>query len=146
MLETTRQKELLGTTLACIGDGVIVTDVQERVTFLNGEAARLTGWKPDEAIGRPVAEVFCNVSASTRKPAESRGAQGLLTGLSAGFRVEDIAKAPWPTGLAYGFIRVPSGQSRRLAIEKRDPFLDVRDNDAIANAGQGGSQQFLLAG
>ena len=40
--ETQRQKDLLAVTLASIGDGVIVTDAQGFVTFLNGEAERLT--------------------------------------------------------------------------------------------------------
>ena len=41
--EILRQKELLAVTLASVGDGVIVTDAQGRVTFLNSEAERLTG-------------------------------------------------------------------------------------------------------
>src|SRR5438309_1826476 len=42
-LEVSRQKELLSTTLASIGDAVIVTDAEGRVTFLNAEAELLTG-------------------------------------------------------------------------------------------------------
>ena len=51
------QRERYRVTLASIGDGVIVTDVAERVTFLNAVAEGLTGWGPD-AVGRPLAEVF----------------------------------------------------------------------------------------
>jgi two-component system cell cycle sensor histidine kinase/response regulator CckA len=51
------QRERYRVTLASIGDGVIVTDVAERVTFLNSVAEGLTGWGPD-AVGRPLAEVF----------------------------------------------------------------------------------------
>src|ERR1043166_1575279 len=48
----TREK-LLATTLASIGDGVIATDTQGRVTLLNPEAERLTGWEnPVETVLR----------------------------------------------------------------------------------------------
>ena len=43
-----REKELLATTLTSIGDAVIVTDDQGKVTFLNSEAERLTGWQATE--------------------------------------------------------------------------------------------------
>lgn len=82
MLETTRQKELLGTTLTCIGDGVIVTDVHERVTFLNAEAVRLTGWQPDDAVGQPISNVFQIVNASTRRPVDNPVHKALQTGVS----------------------------------------------------------------
>ncbi len=49
-------------TLESIGDGVIVTDEEERVTLFNPVAARLTGHTPDEALGRKVTDVFHIVS------------------------------------------------------------------------------------
>lgn len=49
---------LLSATLSSIGDGVIVTDNDGRVTYLNQVAAELTGWTRKEAVGRPVFEIF----------------------------------------------------------------------------------------
>jgi hypothetical protein len=46
------------TTLSSIGDAVIATDVDHRVTFMNAVAERLTGWSITEASGRPVVEVL----------------------------------------------------------------------------------------
>ncbi|HEU5079144.1 MAG TPA: PAS domain S-box protein [Opitutaceae bacterium] len=66
-----REKELLATTLACIGDGVAVTDAQGNVTFLNAEAERLTGWKNPAAVGRPLPEVFHIVNEETRLEVEN---------------------------------------------------------------------------
>jgi len=53
-----REKELLATTLASIGDAVIVTDAEGRITFVNSEAERLTGWKSAEAARCGVARGF----------------------------------------------------------------------------------------
>lgn len=52
------QKELLEVTLAGIGDGVVATDVRGRIRFFNRVAHALTGWRPEEALGRPVEEVL----------------------------------------------------------------------------------------
>jgi len=45
------------TTLGSIGDAVVATDDKLAVTFMNGVAEDLTGWRADEAAGRPVDEV-----------------------------------------------------------------------------------------
>src|SRR5262249_8638320 len=45
-------------TLASIGDAVIATDSQNRVTFLNPVAEVMTGWPLQDAVNRPLAEVF----------------------------------------------------------------------------------------
>ncbi|HZE97409.1 MAG TPA: PAS domain S-box protein [Planctomycetota bacterium] len=71
LLETSRQKELISTTLSSIGDGVIVTDAGGRITFLNAEAERLTGWNHSEAAGRPLPEVFRIVNEQTRRALEN---------------------------------------------------------------------------
>jgi diguanylate cyclase (GGDEF)-like protein/PAS domain S-box-containing protein len=55
--EVTAEKERIAVTLQAVGDGVITTGIDGRVTSLNAIARRLTGWG-DEAEGRPVAEVL----------------------------------------------------------------------------------------
>ena len=73
--ETESEREtaqhLLQTTLASIGDGVIVTDARGGVSFLNAEAERLTGWTTAEASGQPMSEVFKILDENTRQPAEN---------------------------------------------------------------------------
>src|SRR5262249_49020016 len=69
--EITNAYELLRTTLASIGDGVIVTDAQGRVTSLNAEAERLTGWKQAEVPGKFLSEIFPILNERTREPAEN---------------------------------------------------------------------------
>src|SRR3990170_4502005 len=51
-------EEKLAVTLNSIGDAVIATDAQARVTLLNPLAERLTGWTQSEAAGRPVNDIF----------------------------------------------------------------------------------------
>lgn len=64
------QKEYLRVTLASIGDGVITTDVDGRVTLLNKVAEELTGWLQQDALGRPLSEVFHIVNQKTRERCE----------------------------------------------------------------------------
>jgi PAS domain S-box-containing protein len=66
-----RQHDLLQVTLTSIGDGVLTTDIQGRVTFLNPVAQQLTGWSADEALGRAHTEVFHIVHEHTRYPLET---------------------------------------------------------------------------
>src|SRR4030095_16567304 len=82
--ELTREKELLATTLACIGDGVIVTDAHSRGTFFNSGAERLTGWSNADAVGRPLSLVFRIVNEHTRRVAENPVEKALRLGTVVG--------------------------------------------------------------
>ena len=48
------QKEWFRVTLKSIGDGVMVTDRDGRAIFMNHEAERLTDWKAQEALLKPM--------------------------------------------------------------------------------------------
>ena len=63
-----RAEATLQATLASIGDGVIVTDADGRVTFLNAIAEQLTGWTSAAADGRLITEVFRTVDEAARQP------------------------------------------------------------------------------
>ena len=63
-------EEKLAITLNSIGDAVIATDAEGRVTLLNPLAQRLTGWTLAEAIQRPIEEIFCIIDQVTRLPSE----------------------------------------------------------------------------
>jgi PAS domain S-box-containing protein len=64
-----QQRERFEVTLASIGDAVITTDTEARVTYLNPVAETMTGWKMGEAAGQPLEKVFHIVNESTRAPA-----------------------------------------------------------------------------
>jgi PAS domain S-box-containing protein len=84
--ELAQQHELLRVTLQSIGDGVITTDAQRNVAWLNPAAERMTGWFTTDAIGLPLSHIFRTMDGNTRKPLENplahRLAQGAATGIA----------------------------------------------------------------
>lgn len=62
------EKERLRITLHSIGDSVISTDAQARITFMNPVAEQMTGWLASEAAGMPLREVFRIVDEQTGNP------------------------------------------------------------------------------
>lgn len=70
--------------LASIGDAVITTDTQGRITFLNPVAESLSGWKEDVALGVPLERIFRIVNRDTRKTVESPSVRALRDGVVVG--------------------------------------------------------------
>jgi PAS domain S-box-containing protein len=66
-----QQREILGVALTSIGDGVIMTDQQGKVTHMNKTAEELTGWSAAEASGRDCTEVFKIINEDSRQTVES---------------------------------------------------------------------------
>lgn len=58
------EKERLAVTLRSIGDGVIVTDINGTIVLASKMAEELTGWSQEDALGRPLEEVFHVVAPS----------------------------------------------------------------------------------
>jgi PAS domain S-box-containing protein len=119
-----RQRGQFEVTLASIGDGVIVTDVEARVTFLNDVAERLTGWALSDARGRPLDEVFPIRNEVTGEPVRSPvarvlaegaivglGNHTILTSRDGGERAIDDSAAP---------IRHPDGEIDGVVLVFRD--------------------------
>jgi PAS domain S-box-containing protein len=76
--------ELLRVTLGSIGDAVITTDVEGRVTYLNRVAESLTGWSQPAALGHPLTEVFRIINEDTRQTVESPATRALRQGVVVG--------------------------------------------------------------
>ncbi|MEM1440297.1 MAG: EAL domain-containing protein, partial [Pseudomonadota bacterium] len=66
-----REKESAQITLQSIGDGVITTDETNIVEYINPVAEELTGWKVDDATGRPLDEIFRAFHEETCEPLEN---------------------------------------------------------------------------
>jgi diguanylate cyclase (GGDEF)-like protein/PAS domain S-box-containing protein len=66
-----REKESAQITLQSIGDGVITTDAQSTIDYINPVAEELTGWRLEDAMGRPVEEIFRAFHEETCEPLEN---------------------------------------------------------------------------
>jgi diguanylate cyclase (GGDEF)-like protein/PAS domain S-box-containing protein len=62
------EKERAQMTLNSIGDAVLSTDNEGRITYLNAVAEKITGWTREEAVGKQVDDVFVIIDGSTREP------------------------------------------------------------------------------
>src|ERR1700682_2906415 len=60
------EKERAQMTLNSIGDAVLSTDMEGRITYLNVLADKITGWTREEASGKDVEDVFVIIDGSTR--------------------------------------------------------------------------------
>ncbi len=78
------ERELLRTALLYIGDGVILTDENCRVTMMNDVAGNKTGRHRDSAIGQPFHTVFSIINEQTREPAKDPLEKVLETGKAVG--------------------------------------------------------------
>ena len=64
-----KEREMwLATTLGSIGDGVIATDDEGRVSLMNPVAERLLGWDSGEAEEQPAAQVFQALAPGAKTP------------------------------------------------------------------------------
>lgn len=63
--------EWFSRTLSGIGDGVIATDENGVVTYMNAVAESLTGWSNEDSKGKSVDIIFDVINSETRKPASN---------------------------------------------------------------------------
>ena len=106
------ERERLLVTLRSIGDGVISTDIEGRITLMNRVSEELTGWPAAEARGRPLDEVFRIINERTRTPCESPVSKVLRTG-----RV---------VGLANHTALIARDGTERLIADSGAPIRDPR--------------------
>jgi diguanylate cyclase (GGDEF)-like protein/PAS domain S-box-containing protein len=66
-----REKESAQIMLQAIGDGVITTDADSIIDYINPVAETLTGWRLEDAMGRNVDEVFRAFHEETCEPLEN---------------------------------------------------------------------------
>ena len=112
-----RQSEWLRVTLASIGDAVISTDADGRVTFMNGVAEALTGWPAAEALGRPLQDVFHIINEHTREPADNPALRALREGAI--------------VALANHTVLISRDGSERPIDDSAAPILDAESNERL---------------
>ena len=82
--ELVKSEQRWATTLASIGDAVISTDTEGRVTFMNAVAEVLTGWTLAGALMRPLIEVFNIINGYTHEKADNPVSRVLKEGVIVG--------------------------------------------------------------
>ena len=117
-------KERLQVVLRSIGDAVITTDTEGRVSFLNAVAQDLCGWTEEQARGRPLAEVFVIVNEDTGAPVESPVDRVLREGNIVGLanHTELIARdgTHLPIDDSAAPIRAPGGELHGVVLVFRE--------------------------
>lgn len=80
------EKGRLAATLRSIGDGVIATGTDGKVTLMNTVAEEMTGWRLEDAAGRGVGEIVRVADRNSDRPCETALASVLRTGRAASAR------------------------------------------------------------
>ena len=141
--ETEREKTKLDVTLRSIGDAVITTDAQGRITMMNPVAESLTGWTQGGASGRPLVEVFNIVNEETRALVESPVAKALREGAIVGLanhtiliakdgtevHIDDSAapiRSAGEGGMVVGVVMVFRDIGERREMERQTELSEVR--------------------
>jgi two-component system, cell cycle sensor histidine kinase and response regulator CckA len=140
--EQLRQSEQRwATTLSSIGDAVIATDPQGRVTFVNAVAEKLTGWPHDQAVGKPIDLVFPLVHEKTKTTSPSPLAKALLDGAPAALEGDTLLIAKDGSEIPIDDCAAPIfGPDRRLQGGVL-VFRDVREKRAAAAAQRQAQEQ-----
>jgi PAS domain S-box-containing protein len=151
--ELQKERDRLRVTLASIGDAVITTDTERRITFLNGVAESLTGWTNAEAAGGPLEAVFRIVNEDSRQPVENPALRALQEGVVVGLanqtalirkdgteRPIDDSAAPVQDGQGHvvGCVLVfrDVTERRRLEKENADRLRAARQLAAIVESSE----------
>ncbi|HEX4478996.1 MAG TPA: ATP-binding protein [Polyangiaceae bacterium] len=131
------------TTLKSIGDAVIATDPEGRVTFMNQVAERLTGWTESEADGRHLDEVFRIFSEVTGAPVESPVEKVLREGTVVGLANHTVLRSRNGTDVPIDDsgapIRTETGNLAGVVLVFRDVSLEkvhASRREFLAKAGE----------
>ncbi len=84
------EKERAQVTLNSIGDAVLSTDLLGNVTYLNLVAETMTGWSSEEALGRPLVEVFRIIDGTTRQVAANPAQRALVEDRTVGLAANSV--------------------------------------------------------
>lgn len=85
-----RNGELARDTLNSIGDAVLSTDLAGNVTYLNSVAEQMTGWQIQEALGKPLVEVFRIVDRETRQTGRNPLSYAIQQDQTVGLAAESV--------------------------------------------------------
>ena len=122
--------------LATIADAVIASDQEGRVSFLNAAAESLVGWERQEALGRPLAEVFRAVDSGAAFPMEHLVrrllTEGKVTDLTGPTLLHSRDGTTTPIEFQFAPIRDQAGDLLGVAVIFRDIAERRRSEESMA--------------
>jgi len=110
------EKERLAVTLRSIGDGVIATDTSGKIVLMNKAAEQITEWHREEAIGKPLEDIFFIVNKQRGKRCENP--------------VENSIKTDQIVGLKKDTVLITRNGGERFISATSSPIHD-KDNNII---------------
>ncbi|MEO6012326.1 MAG: diguanylate cyclase [Devosia sp.] len=125
------EKERLRVTLDSIGDGVISTDSDGRVQFMNPVAEALTGWAEADAMERPIGEVFVAKFEATGEPADDIVVECLRAAAPRHTESDLILASRHGTGCGVSGIASPVRTEDGRTIGAVLVFKDVTDDQEV---------------
>ncbi len=78
--EIYKEREQFKTTLLSVGDAIISTDKDGRISLMNNVAEKLTGWSQEEAYNEPLERVLNIINEHTREYCENPAKKALAIG------------------------------------------------------------------
>ncbi len=82
----------LSATIKCLGEAVIATDMNSNITIMNPFAEALTGWKREDALGKPLETVFNIESEETGQKVENPLTKIMREGIFYGLALNTVLK------------------------------------------------------
>ncbi|MGH7383907.1 MAG: CHASE3 domain-containing protein [Candidatus Rokuibacteriota bacterium] len=134
------ERERFRTTLTSIGDAVVVTDAQGRITLLNPVAQGLTGWS-DEAMGQPLQTVFRIVNEATRQAVENPVSKVIRLGAIVGLANHTVLIAKDGTEVPIDDSGAPIRDSRGRIVGVVLVFRDITERRGSERALQDASRR-----
>ena len=147
--------ETLLTTLDSMADGLITTDVEQRVTAWNRAAETLTGWLEAEAIGRHIDELITFLDQRTGESADHPVRRVLQHGMRVGMANDTflvarsglripIASSAAPlldsSGALHGVVLVIKDMSEEYSL--REGLRQLQKLEAVARVAGGVAHDF----
>lgn len=137
-LEATSQRERLHTTLSCMADGVLVTDVSGRLTLMNPAAETMTGWKLADSEGKPWWEVFAihreDGQANTERPIDRVLHEGRVVHERSPLVLTSCTGHAMPIAYSAAPVRDSEGHTTGVVLIFRDETERQRTELALRNA------------
>jgi signal transduction histidine kinase/CheY-like chemotaxis protein len=110
-----------------LAESVIITDARGRINFLNSRAAGMLRVAPEQALGRPIGDVFVLVNRESGRPGDDPVERAIAAVQPLGLVSEDALAAPaagapttpivWTARASFG----PDGHPRGVVITFRNP-------------------------